>query len=128
MNLSMTDKAIAQSMSLRVATFNVSMEATNYVESNELAVGDELHQQLKSTQNQQIKNIAEIIQHVRPDIILLNEFDYLSTSNEDIRGFLTSYLSVGQGEEESITYPYFYAAPVNTGVDSVFDLDQDGMA
>lgn len=128
MNLSMTDKAIAQSMSLRVATFNVSMEATNYVESNELAVGDELHQQLKSTQNQQIKNIAEIIQHVRPDIILLNEFDYLSTSNEDIRGFLTSYLSVGQGEEESITYPYSYAAPVNTGVDSGFDLDQDGMA
>ena len=61
---------------LKVATFNVSMDATNYLPKGETGTGKELIKALKSNR-QQIKNIAEIIQRTRPDIILLNEFDYI---------------------------------------------------
>lgn len=124
----MINKVKAETMSLRVATFNVSMEASNYIESNQTVVGDELHLQLKTKSNQQIKHIAEIIQQVRPDIILLNEFDYLKTSAADVQSFLTDYLAVAQTDGKLIDYPYYFTAPVNTGVDSGFDLDKDGIA
>lgn len=123
----MTNKVKADAIGVRVASFNVSMEATNYVASNMPVLGDELHQQLNTKHNKQIKHIAEIIQHVRPDIILLNEFDYLKTSAADIRSFLTDYLAVGQTDGEKIDYPYYFTAPVNTGVDSGLDLDKDGI-
>ena len=64
------------SESLRVATFNVSMDATNHTPKGEQVKSDALVNALKAN-HQQIKNIAEIIQRVRPDIILLNEFDYI---------------------------------------------------
>jgi predicted extracellular nuclease len=64
------------SQTLRIATFNVSMDATNHTPKGEQVNPDALVNALKSN-HQQIKNIAEIIQRVRPDIILLNEFDYV---------------------------------------------------
>ena len=122
--LAMTASAASE---LRVATFNVSMEATNYVEQGSAVQGNELSRHLRTGKHPQIKNIAEIIQRVRPDIILLNEFDYLDSSNSDIQAFLKNYLSSSQNKAGSIEYPYFYAAPVNTGVDSGLDLDKNGM-
>lgn len=118
----------AETIKLRVATFNVSMEASNYIKTNQVVRGAELHLQLNTKRNQQIKNIAEIIQHVRPDIILLNEFDYLQTSAEDVKTFLTDYLLTAQKNAELIDYPYYFTAPVNTGLDSGLDLDKDGIA
>lgn len=105
-------------MNLSVATFNVSMEALNYVpyvKGKERTVhGNELLQALRSD-HQQIKNIAEIIQKINPDIILLNEFDY-SEDNAAIELFINDYLNKPQQQEKSIHYPYYYKAPVNTGV------------
>lgn len=115
-------------MTLRVAIFNVSMEATNYVAQQDEITGNELSILLREGNNAQIKNIAEIIQHVRPDIILLNEFDYSEQSSKDLQGFVSNYLNVAQSKEAAIDYPYFFAAPVNTGVDSGHDLDGDGIA
>ena len=72
----MAETLTKKAPTIRIATFNVSMEALNYLPS-ELGreakpTGKELAEAL--TQNhQQIKNIAEIIQRVKPDIILLNE-------------------------------------------------------
>ena len=40
---------------------------------------------LKSGSDQQIQNIAAVIQHVRPDVIALMEFDY------DSSGMLLNY-------------------------------------
>jgi hypothetical protein len=105
------------------------MEATNYLADGEQASGSELFTQLKSGENPQIRNIAEIIQRVRPDIILLNEFDYVADIEKGLLAFIKNYLNVAQREDSmSIDYPYYYTAPVNTGVDSGLDLDKDGIA
>jgi hypothetical protein len=119
----------ADAKAVRVATFNVSMEATNYVAAGEQASGAELFAKLENGDNPQIRNIAEIIQRVRPDIILLNEFDYLADTDKGLLAFIKHYLNVAQHEDvEALDYPYFYTAPVNTGVDSGLDLDRDGIA
>lgn len=114
--------------SLRVATFNVSMEGSNYVAPNATPRGDELPRALAGGANPQIGNIAEIIQRVRPDVILLNEFDYHPDPSRAIKPFLRDYLGVAQGGAEPIEYPHFFHAPVNTGVDSGMDLNRDGRA
>ncbi|WP_416306017.1 endonuclease/exonuclease/phosphatase family protein [Neptunicella sp. SCSIO 80796] len=117
---------LTQAEQIRVATFNVSMEATNYVERDQPVNGDELFELLATGDNQQIKNIAAIIQRVRPDIILLNEFDYTPDPDKGVKAFIHNYLNIAQQGSEAIDFPYFYVAPVNTGVDSGVDLDRDG--
>ena len=109
------------SMTLKVATFNVSMEATKYQSSAQSAAhstlnADALTQALKNGDIQQINNIAEIIQRTRPDIILLNEFDYIAKCEKGIDVFKQAYLEVSQNGFAPISYPFVYLAPVNTGV------------
>ncbi|WP_440053423.1 endonuclease/exonuclease/phosphatase family protein [Pseudoalteromonas sp. T1lg65] len=116
----------AYAETLRVATFNVSMEATNYQQRGEAVDKDKLATLLATPDHQQIKNIAEIIQRVRPDIILLNEFDYISDPKQGIQAFIKNYLNQSQQGQPAIDYPYFYIAPVNTGLATPFDLDNNG--
>ena len=111
--------AKTQNMTVRIAIFNVSMEASNYIAQDQPLKGNELSKHLQAGNHPQIKNIAEIIQRVRPDIILLNEFDYSQKSSQDIKWFIERYLKISQSNNPSIDYPYFFAGPVNTGVDSV---------
>lgn len=113
---------------IRIATFNVSMEADNYVERGQPVTGQELFEHLKNGEHPQIRNTAEIIQRVRPDILLLNEFDYNADPKQGVEAFVKHYLNVSQSGAEPIDYPYFYLAPVNTGVDSGVDLNGDGVA
>lgn len=122
--LSLISASYVQAESLRVATFNVSMDATNYTAKNEKVESDALVNALRSD-HQQIKNIAEIIQRVRPDVVLLNEFDYVPKS-KGIEYFKKHYLNVSQNNQAAIDYPYIYIAPVNTGLATEFDLDNDG--
>ncbi|MDO6463283.1 endonuclease/exonuclease/phosphatase family protein [Pseudoalteromonas carrageenovora] len=110
--------------SLRIATFNVSMDATNHTPKGEQIKSDALANALKAN-HQQIKNIAEIIQRVRPDIILLNEFDYIP-KEQGIEYFKKHYLNVSQNNQQVIDFPYSFIAPVNTGLATHFDLDNDG--
>ncbi len=119
---------ITEEPTIRLAVFNVSMDATNYIEQDQTLLGDELQSNLRNGEHQQIKNISEIIQRLRPDIILLNEFDYSKQSASDVQHFIKHYLKVSQNNTKPIDYPYFYSAPVNTGVDSGLDLDKDGIA
>jgi len=120
--------AITELKSIRVASFNVSMEASNYIAQGTVIRGNELSQHLRAGNHSQIKNIAEIIQTIKPDITLLNEFDYSNKSATDVQNFIKHYLKVSQNNQKPIDYPYFYIAPVNTGVDSGLDLDKDGIA
>ena len=120
-----SNSALAAS-SLRVATFNVSMDATNYAENDKDVDPNGLVNALQ-TNNPQIKNIAEIIQRIRPDILLLNEFDYVSKA-QGIDYFKTHYLAKSQNKQPAIDYPYSYVGPVNTGLKTPFDLDNDGQA
>ncbi len=115
---------------IRVATFNVSMEAENYTSTDVDTQGSQiLADELASGDNQQIKNTAQIIQRIRPDVIVLNEFDYIADTNSGVEMFISQYLNIAQHEDVlSIDYPYFYVAPSNTGEPTSFDLNNDGEA
>lgn len=101
---------------LRIATYNVSLYDD--------APGG-LIQRLE-TGDDQARRIAAVLQRVRPDIVLLNEFDF----DPDARAagvFQRDYLAQPQqGGGAALHYPYRYLAPVNTGVASGLDLDGDG--
>ncbi len=110
--------AFAEAAMIRAATFNCSL--------NRPTAG-RLAEDLSGGGDEQARNVAEIIQRVRPDILLLNEFDY-DRQGEAVRLFQREYLAAGQGGQRPIEYPYYYTAPVNTGAASGLDLDRDGRA
>jgi hypothetical protein len=101
---------------VRFATFNASLNRFNE---------GELIDDLSTPDDPQAQAVAEIIQRTRPDVLLINEFDY------DAQGlaaelFRANYLEVGQDGAAAITYPYAYVAPSNTGIPSGQDLDNSG--
>ncbi|WP_286268999.1 endonuclease/exonuclease/phosphatase family protein [Thalassotalea hakodatensis] len=113
---------------IRVATFNVSMEALNYIQQNDNSkvTGTELLDAMKN-EHQQIKNIAEIIQRVNPDILLINEIDnHRNVGREAMLTFMDNFLSVGQNGQQPIHYSFSYQSPVNTGVLLPADANGDG--
>ncbi|MFI9767894.1 endonuclease/exonuclease/phosphatase family protein [Streptomyces sp. NPDC052415] len=103
---------------VRFATFNASL--------NRSAEGA-LVADLSTPDNVQARNVAETIQRVDPDVLLINEFDYVA-GGAAVRLFRDNYLAVGQRGAEPVRYPYAFTAPVNTGVASGLDLDGRGGA
>ncbi len=101
---------------VRFATFNASL--------NRGAAGA-LATELASPGSAQPDTVAEIIQRSRPDVLLINEFDYDPAA---LASFQANYLGVAHGDAEPIVYPYSYIAPSNTGVYSGFDYDNSGAA
>lgn len=110
---------------LRIATFNVALNRKKAgALAEDLAKGDD-----------QARRIAAIVQCVAPDILLVNELDYDETT---AKLFLDRYLRVSQPEsrahapavsDENVPdrdLRYFYTGPVNTGVDSGLDLNNNG--
>ncbi|MCE7058970.1 endonuclease/exonuclease/phosphatase family protein [Dyadobacter sp. CY343] len=119
----------AQSAELTFATYNVSMEAENYFPRGTKGLSEQvLVKELASGTNQQIRNIAKIIKTVRPDVILLNEFDYIQDGNAGAGAFIRNYLKSDSEGVKGIDYPYYYYSTVNTGQPSPFDLDRNGKA
>jgi Endonuclease/Exonuclease/phosphatase family len=102
---------------LRFATFNSSLNRN---------FDGELVQVLATPNDPQIRNVAEIIQRVRPDVLLLNEFDFVPNS-EAVRLFQRNYLSVSQNGARPIHFSYSFVAPSNTGIPSGKDLDNNGV-
>lgn len=74
--------------------------------------------------NVQLRKAAEIVQRVRPDVLLVNEID--SNDGDTARHFLERYLAVGQGGQQGVRFPHVFTAPVNTGVPSGLDLNNNG--
>jgi endonuclease/exonuclease/phosphatase family metal-dependent hydrolase len=101
---------------VRVATFNIAM---GFERAGEMAAA------LGSGDHERLRMVAEILQRVRPDIVLLNEFDY-DPAVDAAELLNRNYLAVAAGGREAIRYPFHFRAPVNTGVDSGLDLDGDG--
>lgn len=118
--------SLLQAETLKVATFNVSMESTNYEALGLAPSSDVLKQVLSNGEHQQVKNIAEIIQRVNPDILLLNEFDYIADQSAGIDNFVKHYLNVSQSGQKAVDYGYVYTNTVNTGEPTHFDLDNNG--
>jgi len=112
---------------VRFATFNASLNRgsagllTTHLSNP--AVDDQFRRQAK--------NVAEVVQRVRPDVLLVNEFDPLNndaadSGPEDL--FRDNFLGVSQNGAQPIEYPYAFIAPSNTGVPSGKDLDNSGGA
>jgi endonuclease/exonuclease/phosphatase family metal-dependent hydrolase len=101
---------------LRVATYNTSL----YDDSDgglirRLEAGDPA-----------ARKIAAVLQRVRPDLVLLNEFDY-DAEGRAADLFQRDYLEVAQTSGGmALRYPHRYFAAVNTGVPSGLDLDGNG--
>ncbi len=113
----------AMAKTVRVATFNVSLYGQQ---------AGEVLDRLRTGSDSQAQHVAEIIQRVRPDVLLLNEIDY-DPQGEVLRTFCEKYLAVGQnvskspaGPAESIAFSHRFIAPSNTGRHSGFDLDRNG--
>ncbi len=100
----------------RYATFNASLNRFN---EGDLAF------ELATAGSAQPATIAEIIQRARPEVLLINEFDY-DAGGVGAARFQQNYLSIGQGGADPIDYPFRYVAPSNTGIPSGFDLNNDG--
>lgn len=99
-------------MDVRFSTFNASL--------NRNAEG-ELLADLSTPDNVQARVIAEIIQRTNPDVLLVNEFDYVE-GGAAAELFRDNYLAVGQHGAAPVEYPYYFVAPSNTGIPSGHDL------
>ena len=101
---------------VRFATFNASLNRFN--------AGD-LVADLSTPNNAQAQTVAEIIQRTRPDVLLINEFDYVE-NGVAAELFQDNYLSISQNGADPIEYGYYFVAPSNTGIPSGFDLNNNG--
>ncbi|MFN6970848.1 MAG: endonuclease/exonuclease/phosphatase family protein [Rheinheimera sp.] len=108
---------------LTIATFNVSMEAENYVAKGAPLGPEVLATLLKKGDHPQIGTIAAIIQQVQPDIILLNEFDYIADPAAGVQLFIDNYLAKAQQGGKPLHYPYHFYSTVNTGQPSGVDFN-----
>jgi hypothetical protein len=114
-------RAGGQTASLRVATFNLEDVRTGALLRND---------------DPRCRRLAEVIQRVRPNVILLNEIAYDMPGAPDVgpgeepgqnaRRFAEHYLAVSQAPGlEPLRFTAFMA-PSNTGMPSGFDLDHSG--
>ncbi|MBI9035770.1 MAG: endonuclease/exonuclease/phosphatase family protein [Bacteroidales bacterium] len=101
---------------IRVATFNTSLYRMKQ---------GKLIQDLRSADNEQASSIAEIIQRLRPDVLVLQEFDY-DQNQIALDLFCKNYLEKNQNGAPTIHYPFRIAFNSNTGIPSGFDLNKDG--
>lgn len=90
--------------SVRFATFNASLNRSNL---------DELRADLSTSGDAQAAAVAEIVQIVRPDVLVINEFDYDPMA---VDLFRENYLEVPHNDALPIEYPYAFIDESNTGV------------
>jgi hypothetical protein len=114
---------------VRFATFNASLNRPApgllTVQLSDPNVDDQFRRQAK--------NVAEVIQRVRPDVLLINEFDPLQNGDLGVSPgpenlFRENFLEVSQNGAPPIEYPYAFTAPSNTGVATGKDLNNNGVA
>jgi 3-phytase len=105
--------ASTQDGQVRFATFNSFL--------NRFSAGS-LTVELMNGGSPQVMAIAEIVQRVRPDVLLLNEFDF-EPSGTAVALFQRNYLELSQNGESPIYYPYVYLAESNTGLPSGLNFD-----
>ncbi len=91
---------------VRFATFNASL--------NRNSAGQALTD-LSSPGNAQADAVAEIIQRIRPDVLLINEFDF-EPDNALVKAFQENYLGVPHNGAAADRYPFVFVAPSNTGI------------
>jgi Endonuclease/Exonuclease/phosphatase family len=98
---------------VRFATFNASV--------NRNAEG-QLLTEVSNGDDPQLRNVAEIIQRSKPDVLLINEFDFVA-GGQALALFQKNYLSVSQHGAKPIKFRSRFVAPSNTGIASGKDFD-----
>lgn len=106
----------ADSDALRVATFDANLSRS---------VSGDLFEELSAPGAEDATEVANVIQQVRPDVLVLTGID-LDAGADLVDAFNTNYLAVGTDDGGGMTYPYSYTAPSNAGVESGADLDRNG--
>jgi hypothetical protein len=81
---------------------------------------------LSTPLNAQAAAVAEVIQRARPDVLLINEFDF-DAAGTALRLFQDNYLSLPHNGAAPIVYPYRYTAESNTGIPTGKDLNNNGV-
>ncbi|MFN0133317.1 MAG: endonuclease/exonuclease/phosphatase family protein [Phycisphaerales bacterium] len=113
------EPARVEGVVIRVATFNVQD-----VRTADLMTGD----------HPRLKRLAEVLQRVRPNVVLLNEIAYdgpggpgaTEPHGQNGRRFAEKYLAVPQAEGLKPLAMRSFMAAVNTGMPSGLDLDRNG--
>jgi len=101
---------------IRFASFNIAMG---------LDTDDELYRRLNSGDDEALKKVAAVIQKVRPDVLLLNEFDWYDFDSTLL--FIKNYLNKPQFGSDAISYVHSLSGAVNTGTNSGLDLNGNGV-
>src|SRR5918994_2268209 len=109
--------AAAANSEVRFATFNASLNRS---------FAGQLVADLSTPNNAQAATVAEIIQRARPDVLLINEFDFVADGFA-AQLFQDNYLSVPHNGAEAIVYPFRFVAPSNTGIPSGHDFNNNGV-
>ena len=108
-------QAADSSQTIRIATYNVSLYGKQ---------AGQVRERLSDGDDRRAKDIATVIQLVRPDVLLLNEIDH-DADGATVKLFVQKFLGVAQHGNDPIDYPYVYSVPSNTGVDSGMDLNNN---
>jgi hypothetical protein len=104
---------------VRFSTFNASLNRSNAGQLVEHLSNPGVDDVFR----RQARNVAEVVQRVRPDVLLINEFDF-DPAAVDL--FRDNFLEVSQNGARPLHYRYAFIAPSNTGVPSGKDLDNAG--
>lgn len=97
---------------IRVATYNASLTRSG---------AGLLLRAIEKGEDKQIAAVIDIIQIVRPDILLINEFDH------DVDELAAkAFKDALEGAGAPISYPHFYTSVPNTGYLSGVDMNGDG--
>ena len=97
---------------LRVASWNASLSRNG---------PGQLLNDLRKGEHPQIENVVAILTHIRPDIVLINEFDYDARHEAALL-----FADALRAADEPLDYPHIFTSPPNTGQLSGFDLNGDG--
>lgn len=89
---------------------------------------DVRHEHASTTDNARLHRLAEVIQRIRPNVLLLNELETISDSSQYSTAdlFIQNYLMIPQAQGlEGIEFAS-YTPATNTGIPSGHDLDRSG--
>lgn len=91
---------------------------------------------LRNPKQPRLRKAAAVIQRLRPDILLINEMTYDvpgapgvpegAAPGQNGQRFVEHFLAVAQADTLSSIHYQAFMAPVNTGMASGFDLNNDG--
>ena len=102
---------------IKFATFNVALSPNQ---------PGALTEQLQNLRDPQICGIVSVIRKVRPDVLVLNEFNFEPDQNS-LQLFAKILNSGNQCSGKPIDYQHQFQAPVNTGVLAPVDISGNGI-